>query len=57
MTRAPFVMAEGRRRPATAARASSYDTTLGWRFVNPKLAERALPVSRMGETAENVAER
>src|SRR6185295_18344747 len=32
------------------------DTTLGWRFVNPKLAERHYPYS-MGETAENVAER
>jgi acetyl-CoA acetyltransferase family protein len=33
-----------------------YDTTLGWRFVNPKLAEQHYPWS-MGETAENVAER
>jgi acetyl-CoA acetyltransferase family protein len=33
-----------------------YDTTLGWRFVNPKLAEQHYPYS-MGETAENVAER
>ena len=32
------------------------DTTLGWRFVNPKLAEHYYPYS-MGETAENVAER
>ena len=32
------------------------DTTLGWRFVNPRLAERYYPYS-MGETAENVAER
>src|SRR5574338_614785 len=32
------------------------DTTLGWRFVNPRLAERHHPYS-MGETAENVAER
>src|SRR4029077_3853663 len=32
------------------------DTTLGWRFVNPALAERYYPYS-MGETAENVAER
>ena len=32
------------------------DTTLGWRFVNPRLAERHYPYS-MGETAENVAER
>jgi 3-oxoadipyl-CoA thiolase len=33
-----------------------YDTTLGWRFTNPKLAERFPPES-MGETGENVAER
>jgi acetyl-CoA C-acetyltransferase len=33
-----------------------YDTTLGWRFTNPKLAARHRPYS-MGETAENVAER
>ena len=32
------------------------DTTLGWRFVNPRLAEAYYPYS-MGETAENVAER
>ena len=40
----------------TAAPASLYDTTLGWRFTNPKLAEAHYPYS-MGETAENVAER
>jgi acetyl-CoA acetyltransferase family protein len=33
-----------------------HDTTLGWRFLNPKLAEKHYPYS-MGETAENVAER
>ena len=33
-----------------------YDTTLGWRFPNPKLAER-FPLETMGETGENVAER
>jgi acetyl-CoA acetyltransferase family protein len=33
-----------------------YDSTLGWRFVNPKLAEMHYPYS-MGETGENVAER
>ena len=34
MSRAPFVMAEGRRAPSRAASAI-YDTTIGWRFVNP----------------------
>ncbi|HUP32075.1 MAG TPA: acetyl-CoA C-acyltransferase [Gaiellaceae bacterium] len=33
-----------------------YDTTLGWRFPNPALAER-FPLETMGETGENVAER
>ena len=33
-----------------------YDTTLGWRFTNPKLAE-LFPPESMGETGENVAER
>jgi acetyl-CoA acetyltransferase family protein len=33
-----------------------YDTTLGWRFSNPRLAER-FPLESMGETGENVAER
>src|SRR5207253_5433377 len=32
------------------------DSTIGWRFVNPRLAERYEPIS-LGETAENVAER
>jgi 3-oxoadipyl-CoA thiolase len=52
MTRAPFVMPK-----ATGAfqrNAEVYDTTLGWRFINKKLAEMYPPYS-MGETAENVA--
>ena len=55
MTRAPYVMAK----PETAwdrGPRELQDTTLGWRFVNPKLAEHYYPYS-MGETAENVAER
>src|ERR1700675_3579913 len=55
MTRAPLVMAK----PEAAwprGNATMYDTTLGWRFVNPALAEAHYPYS-MGETAENVAER
>ena len=55
MTRAPYVMAK----PETAwdrGPRELHDTTLGWRFLNPKLAERHYPYS-MGETAENVAER
>jgi len=55
MTRAPFVMAK----PHAAfprGEVKLHDTTLGWRFTNPKLAESYPPFS-MGETAENVAER
>jgi 3-oxoadipyl-CoA thiolase len=55
MTRAPYVMAK----PAAAwdrGPRELQDTTLGWRFVNPKLSELHYPYS-MGETAENVAER
>jgi acetyl-CoA acetyltransferase len=33
-----------------------YDTTLGWRFPNPRLAAM-FPLASMGETGENVAER
>ena len=36
--------------------ASLYDTTLGWRFPNPRL-EELFPLETMGETGENVAER
>jgi len=55
MTRAPYVQlkAEG---PWDRGPREMADTTLGWRFVNPALAERHYPFS-MGETAENVAER
>ncbi|MDQ7857394.1 MAG: 3-oxoadipyl-CoA thiolase [Armatimonadota bacterium] len=54
MTRAPFVMAKP---TAGFPRGDQrlYDTTLGWRFVNPKLAA-AYPPYSMGETGENVAE-
>jgi len=52
MTRAPFVMPKA---PAAFDRqAQLFDTTLGWRFINPQLAEKYPPFT-MGETAENVA--
>lgn len=54
MSRAPFVMAKAYE--AFARKAEIYDTTIGWRFINPKLAKLHYPYS-MGETAENVAER
>ena len=55
MTRAPYVMAKPTA-PFDRGDRELVDTTLGWRFVNPKLAEMHYPYS-MGETAENVAER
>ena len=55
MTRAPYVMAKPEAAFDRGPRELE-DTTLGWRFVNPRLAEAYYPYS-MGETAENVAER
>jgi 3-oxoadipyl-CoA thiolase len=55
MTRAPYVMGKPESPYDRGAR-ELYDTTLGWRFTNPKLAEAHYPYS-MGETAENVVER
>ena len=55
MTRAPYAMAKADV-PWDRGDRTLYDTTLGWRFVNPKLAAMHYPYS-MGETAENVAER
>jgi 3-oxoadipyl-CoA thiolase len=55
MSRAPLVMAK----PDKAFPRGDqvvYDTTLGWRFPNPRLAEM-FPLESMGETGENVAER
>ena len=55
MSRAPLVTAK----PETAFPRGDrvlYDTTLGWRFPNPRLAE-LFPLETMGETGENVAER
>jgi 3-oxoadipyl-CoA thiolase len=55
MTRAPYVMAKPDA-PYDRGDRELYDTTLGWRFTNPRLAASHYPYS-MGETAENVAER
>lgn len=54
MTRAPFVIPKAA--AAFSREVNIYDTTLGWRFVNPKMAEKYPPLS-MGETAECVAEK
>ncbi|KVR65115.1 beta-ketoadipyl CoA thiolase [Burkholderia cepacia] len=52
MTRAPFVM--GKAASAFTRQADIYDTTIGWRFVNP-LMKQLYGVDSMPETAENVA--
>jgi len=52
MTRAPFVTAKSD--GAWSRKTETFDTTMGWRFINKKLAEMYHPFS-MGETAENVA--
>jgi acetyl-CoA C-acetyltransferase len=54
MTRAPFVL--GKADTAFGRATDMYDTTIGWRFINPKLSELHYPFT-MGETAENVAEK
>jgi 3-oxoadipyl-CoA thiolase len=55
MSRAPVVTAKPEQAFPRGDR-TLYDTTLGWRFPNPKLAAR-FPLETMGETGENVAER
>jgi 3-oxoadipyl-CoA thiolase len=55
MTRAPYVMAKADAAWDRGERIL-HDTTLGWRFINPKLSAMHYPYS-MGETAENVVER
>ncbi|MGI0090389.1 MAG: thiolase family protein [Nitrososphaerales archaeon] len=54
MSRAPFVMPKSSK--PFARQAQIYDSTIGWRFVNPKFAEQFHPYSN-GETAEKLAER
>ena len=53
MSRAPFVMAKSDQ--AFSRKTEIYDTTIGWRFVNPKM-EEIYGVDAMGITAENLAE-
>lgn len=54
MSRAPFVM--GKAETPFSRSAEIFDTTIGWRFINPKQSAMYHPYT-MGETAENVAER
>jgi 3-oxoadipyl-CoA thiolase len=53
MTRAPYVMSKGSK--PFARDIELFDTSLGWRFVNPKMKAK-YGVDSMGQTAENVAE-
>jgi 3-oxoadipyl-CoA thiolase len=53
MTRAPFV--QGKAQEAFSRSAEIYDTTIGWRFINP-LMKAQYGVDAMPETGENVAE-
>src|SRR6187551_3283843 len=53
MTRAPFV--QGKAQEAFSRSAEIYDTTIGWRFINP-LMKQQYGIDSMPETGENVAE-
>jgi 3-oxoadipyl-CoA thiolase len=55
MSRAPWVLPKPEN-GLPRGEQTLYDTTLGWRMINPRMAERYSPES-MGETGENVAER
>ncbi|HTD60241.1 MAG TPA: acetyl-CoA C-acyltransferase [Gemmatimonadaceae bacterium] len=52
LTRAPYVLSKSGK--AFARDAQLFDTSIGWRFVNPRMREQ-YGVDAMGETAENVA--
>ena len=53
MSRSPFVLPKADN--AFSRNAEIYDTTIGWRFINPKM-KQLYGTDSMGETAENVAE-
>jgi 3-oxoadipyl-CoA thiolase len=55
MSRAPLALAKSDK-AFPRGNATAWDTTLGWRFPNPRL-EAMFPLESMGETGENVAER
>ncbi|HEY4844703.1 MAG TPA: thiolase family protein, partial [Candidatus Dormibacteraeota bacterium] len=55
MTRAPYILEKAHREFARGAQ-TLHDSTLGWRMVNPRLAEKYPPIS-LGQTAELVARR
>jgi acetyl-CoA C-acetyltransferase len=53
MSRAPYSMAKNSRAWGPSGNVTAYDTTLGWRYPNPKM-EAMFPLEAMGETAENI---
>ena len=55
MTRAPFALAKSER-AFPRGNQTLWDTTLGWRFPNPRM-EEMFPLGPMGQTGENVADR
>ncbi len=56
MSRAPWVVGKPERGLPRGPQ-TMHDTTLGWRLVNPRMAELGVSTESMGETGENVAER
>lgn len=56
MSRAPYAIPKNASGQILFGNLTAYDTALGWRFPNPKLATR-FPLESMGETAENLAEK
>lgn len=55
MTRAPYSFPKNSRPFGPSGNITGYDTTLGWRYPNPKM-EAIFPLEAMGETAENIYE-
>jgi len=55
MTRAPYVLPKNPQSFGPSGNITGYDSTLGWRFPNPKM-EALFPLEAMGETAENIYE-
>jgi acetyl-CoA C-acetyltransferase len=55
MTRAPYSFPKNPRAFGPPGNITGYDTTLGWRYPNPKL-EAIFPLEAMGQTAENIYE-
>ncbi|ADI13790.1 thiolase family protein [Truepera radiovictrix] len=56
MTRAPYALPKNPVGFGPSGNVTAWDTTLGWRFPNPRLEAR-FPLEAMGETAENIVER